>query len=77
MKTLITTAVLFTGLAWSRGPWQGAPHTIHEQGTMDQGFVGQGSGFALLSKKLSRIAERVEYSIRIPFSALDKICSSM
>ena len=57
------------------GSWP--PHTIPEQGTMDQGDGGQGSGFALLSKKLSRIAERVEYSIRIPFSALDKICSSM
>ena len=34
---------------------------------MYQGGGGQGSGFALLSKKLSRIAERVEYSIRIPF----------
>ena len=54
-----------------------AHHTIHEQGTMNRGDGGQGSGFALLSKKLSRIAERVEYSIRIPFSALDKICSSM
>ena len=48
MKTLITTAVLFTGLAWSRGPHN--LDTPHNPRTRDHELdaVGYGLGLAFL-----------------------------